>query len=350
MSAAFVRPPPVMFKGARRAPGNGHEARELPPGDARSLHAVSLELDHAQPRRPLPDRRLGPTEPVSELAETLATAFVVERRGEPDRLARRRDERCEVRWAWWAERDTDGPCSSGPSRWTCAMTTRAPRRRPRGVGASSAASTRRSARRAASGTRTGCCRRACAPRRGPRPPGRGAGPGAALRLRPPGRQGPHPPDQVDLVARRQADRADRAAVPARRQVVVIDARPVFGPCVPRRPAPAYVRTLVPQGPVGAARPRRRQPRRRQPRRRQPRRHRPGCRGGPRARARRAFLQGRMHPERPPAGPGVRRAAPALVGAGSLTARKGVAQGNSDRSRGRPPGTSCFWLSACWNWT
>ena len=116
-----------------------------------------------------------------------------------------------------------------------------------------------------------------------------------------------------------------------------------GPCsdlVPRRPAPAYVRTLVPQGPVGAAR----------PRRRQPRRHRPGCRGGPRARARRAFLPGRMHPERPPAGPGVRRTAPALVGAGSLTARKGVAQGNSDRSRGRPPGTSCFWLSACWNWT
>ena len=65
-------------------------------------------------------------------------------------------------------------------------------------------------------------------------------------------------------------------------------RPVSGPRVPRRPASAYVRTLVPQGPVGAA----------QPRRRQPRRHRPGCRDGPRARARQAFLQGRMHPERP----------------------------------------------------
>ena len=92
--------------------------------------------------------------------------------------------------------------------------------------------------------------------------------------------------------------------------------------VPRWPAPAYVRTLVPQGPVGAAR---------------PRRHRPGCRGGPRARARRAFLPGRMHPERPPAGPGVRRTAPVAVGAGSLTARKGVAQGNSTGLGAGPQG-------------
>lgn len=54
-----------------------------------------------------------------------------------------------------------------------------------------------------------------------------------------------------------------------------------GPCpdlVPRRPAAAYVRTLVPQRPVGAAR----------PRRRQPRRYRPECRGGPRAGAHRAL--------------------------------------------------------------
>ena len=74
------------------------------------------------------------------------------------------------------------------------------------------ASTWRSARRSAMGTRTGCCRPACAPRRGRRPPGRGAGPGAALRLHPPGGHGPHPSGQVDLVPRRQADLTDRGAV------------------------------------------------------------------------------------------------------------------------------------------
>ena len=60
----------------------------------------------------------------------------------------------------------------------------------------------------------------------------------------------------------------------------------------------------------------------------------------------AFPQGKMHPERPRSGPGVRLPAPAAVGAGSLTARTGVAQGTSDRSRDRPPGTSCFGPSAC----
>ena len=130
--------------------------------------------------------------------------------------------RTVLEWAIAMDLRNDNPCATAATSWT---------------GASSAASTWRSARRSASGTRTGCCRRACAPRRGPRHPGRGAGPGAALRLHPPGRHGPHPPGQVDLVPRRRADLADRAAVVVapghggtvlvRRQVVVIDARPMF---------------------------------------------------------------------------------------------------------------------------
>ena len=54
----------------------------------------------------------------------------------------------------------------------------------------------------------------------------------------------------------------------------------------------------------------------------------------------------MDPEPTPAGSGVRRAAPSSLGAGSLTTRAGVAQGNSDPSRGWPPRFSRSAVCAC----
>ena len=92
--------------------------------------------------------------------------------------------------------------------------------------------------------------RHCAPQRAGSPEVGSAPPGGSW-------HGPYPPDQVDLVPRRQPDLADRAAgvagaALARRHVVVVDAA-------------ARVRTSFPRRPVGTAD------------RHRPRRHGTGCR-------------------------------------------------------------------------
>ena len=43
---------------------------------------VALELDGAQPRRPLPDSSLGPAEPLGQVAQAAAAMLPVERRGQ----------------------------------------------------------------------------------------------------------------------------------------------------------------------------------------------------------------------------------------------------------------------------